>query len=243
MKKIALFILLSAIPLVTSFNCILEPNTEYVKDTVTVRVHDTLRLTNTVTVRDTLRLHDTLRLIITLHDTTVTYRDTLFLHDTLRLTNTITVRDTLRLHDTLRLTNTVTVRDTLRLHDTLRLTNTVHDTTTIRDTLKTFATVTLSTALAGAWSGIVGGKSTILTIATNTTWAFTYTANIGTGSYNGKIDTYSNNLAHCIYMYGPGMTGETADWIISISNNVMTLQQTGYQMFPTSQAFTLNRIQ
>ena len=222
MKNVALFILLSAIPLLTS-SCLLAPDKEFVTDTLTVTVHDTLRVTNTVTIRDTLRLHDTLIITINIHDTTYS--------------------DTLRLHDTTHITNTVTVHDTITKHDTVRTTITIHDTTTIHDTLRTFATTTVSSALAGSWRGTVGGKAVVLTITTSTVvYAFTYTANIGTGSYNGKIDTYTNNTAHCIYMYGPGMIGETADWIISISNNVMTLQQSGYQMYPTTQAFTLNRI-
>ena len=226
-----------------------------VHDTLIVRVHDTLKITNTLYIHDTLKVqvHDTLRV----HDSTFVYKDTLRfhdttkvhdtlrIHDTLRLHDTTKVHDTLHVHDTLRLHDTTKVHDTLRVRDTLRLHDTlrVHDTTTVYDTVKTFGTNTISSDLVGSWSGTVNGKNITLTIVTEqVAYAFSYTANIGSDSYYGKIQTFSSNIAHCVYMYGPGMIGETANWMISISNNVMTLQQSGYAMFPTMQAFTLTRI-
>jgi hypothetical protein len=120
----------------------------------------------------------------------------------------------------------------------------VHDTTTVQDTLRTFAATTVSADLVGTWSGIVQGKQVTLSIVANTSgpWDFSYTGNIGSDSYHGYIETFVNNTAKCVYMYGPGAIGLDANWIISISNNIMTLQQIGYQMFPTSQAFNLTRI-
>ena len=256
MRKIILFVLLSAIPLFNT-SCLLDPNTVFVErrdtlsvhdtlkvtnivkvhDTLIVRVHDTLKITNTLYIHDTLKVqvHDTLRV----HDSTFVYKDTLRFHDTTKVHDTLHVRDTLRLHDTTKVHDTLRVRDTLRLHDTLR----VHDTTTVYDTVKTFGTNTISSDLVGSWSGTVNGKNITLTIVTEqVAYAFSYTANIGSDSYYGKIQTFSSNIAHCVYMYGPGMIGETANWMISISNNVMTLQQSGYAMFPTMQAFTLTRI-
>jgi hypothetical protein len=233
MKKALLIVIIAFVNVMTP-SCLLEPNKEFINDTISI--HDTTQIHDTSTVyKDTLFFHDTTKITKTVHDTTIKY-------DTLR--TTITKHDTLWRHDTTK-TN-IFVHDTLWHHDTTKINVYMHDTTKtniyIHDTLQTFATTTISSDLVGSWSGIVAGKSTILSIASNNVYAFTYTANIGSSSYYGKIDTYSNNLAHCIYMYGPGMIGETADWIISISNNVMTLQQTGYQMFPTSQAFTLSRI-
>jgi hypothetical protein len=224
------------------------------RDTVKVLTikHDTLIVHDTNFVyKDTLFFHDTIVKNIYIHDTTIKY-DTVFknvfIHDTIVKHDTVPknifVHDTLIKHDTIPknvyVHDTTIKRDTLRLHDTTK----VHDTVVIHDTLRTFATTTLSSDVVGTWSGIVAGKSIVLTFTVpQYSYVFEYTANIGSNSYYGKVETFSNNTAHCIYMYGPGMIGETASWIISISNNVMTLQQTGYAMFPTMQAFTLSRVQ
>ena len=142
------------------------------------------------------------------------------------------------IYDTTFIHDTTMVYDTTYVHDTTY----IHDTTTVYDTLKTFAVNTISDSLLGTWTGIVVGKTITITFSTSTTWDFEYTANINTDSYYGKIDPYVNNIATCKYMYGPGMIGEDANWLISISNNTLTLQQTGYPMFPTMQAFTLKRM-
>jgi len=272
MKIAALLVVAICLPMFLSTSCLLEPDQKFVTDTLTVTksVHDTVTVTKTVhdtiikhdTIRvsvyihDTLWKHDTLRI----HDTSYIYRDTLRIHDTIRIINTIhdtvtvhdtirsiiTLHDTLWRHDTLRIHDTTRVHDTLWRYDTLRIHDTtkVHDTLWRHDTLRTFATTTLSTDLAGVWNGTVANKAVTISIVQETgAWDFSYTGNIGADNYYGKIETFTNNIAKCVYMYGPGMIGENANWTISISNNVMTLQQTGYPMFPTMQAFTLNRIQ
>lgn len=202
MKKL-IIILFSFISPIFNSGCLLEPDKEFVTDTLVVQVHDTTRI----------------------HDTTKIYKDTLFFHDTVR--STITKRDTLWRHDT--------------IHDTTKTTVTI----TVHDTLKTFATNTNSSLLVGTWDGIVANQSVRLAFSTEvypyTNYAFSFTANVGTKVFTGYIKSTSGNNA-TVDIHGSGAYGEAANWIFSITNNVISLQQTGYQMFPTAQVFTLNRI-
>lgn len=255
MKKL-IIILFSFIAPIFNSGCLLEADKEYVTDTLVVQVHDTTRVHDTTKIyKDTLFLHDTLRLTIIKKDTlwrhdtvrtTITKRDTLWRYDTTRIHDTIPkYKDTLFVHDTIR--TTITKRDTLWLHDTLR----IHDTTkvtvtvTVHDTLRTFATNTNSSLLVGTWDGIVAGQNVRLAVSTEvypyTNYAFSFTANVGTKAYNGYIKSTSGNNA-TVEINGTGVYGEDANWIFSITNNIITLQQTGYQMFPTPQSFTLSRM-
>jgi hypothetical protein len=121
----------------------------------------------------------------------------------------------------------------------------VHDTITEHDTLRTFATSTTSDQLFGIWDGNVGGTTIRLAITTPSQYSshiFNFNCNIGTKTYDGYFSVLEGNVASSAYISGPSAYGEDAAWIFSISNNILTLQQTGFQMFPTSQAFSLNRL-
>ena len=218
--------------------CILEPDKEFISDTTIVR--DTLKLYDTIDLyHDTLIMFDTVKI----HDTTkvintVTVHDTVKIHDTTKVINTVPVHDTVKIHDTM----TLWKHDTLRIHDTIK----IHDTAFVHDTLRTFATTTLSADLVGTWSGVVAGQTVRLAISTYvypfTNYAFSFTANVDTKVYNGYIKSTSGNNT-IVDINGPGAYGENANWIFSITNNNIVLQQIGYPMFPTIQVFTLKRIQ
>jgi hypothetical protein len=61
MRKIVLFIILSAMPLFSP-GCLLSPNTEFVERNDTLEV-DTLKIHDTLHVRDTIKLYDTTYLL------------------------------------------------------------------------------------------------------------------------------------------------------------------------------------
>jgi len=236
--------------------CVLEPDREFIYESDTTIVVDTLRIHDTTLVRDTIihidtiRVHDTTKVYDTLwrhdtlwiHDTTYVYRDTLRLHDTTTVHDTIVHIDTLRIHDTTRVHDTLIHTDTLRVHDTTR----VHDTVAVHDTLRTFAVATTSDQLFGVWEGIVVGKYIRLSITRPvqySSYALMFDCNVATAVYEGHFGVVSGNIASSGWVSGPSAYGESATWVFSITNNVLTLQQSGFQMFPTMQSFTLRRIQ
>lgn len=178
---------------------------------------------DTVIVQDTVSLHDT-----------ATVRDTTTLHDTLRIHDTTYIyRDTLRMHDTVEVHDTTTKYDTVTVHDTTE----VHDTVEVHDTLRTFAASTVVDDVYGVWEGIVKGETVRLAISSHSYNAFSFTANVGSTAHDGYADSFSNNMASMVI---DGFRDAT--WSLSVENNTLTVQESGYAVFPTMEAFELERI-
>lgn len=162
------------------------------------------------------------------------YSDTIMVDDTIEVHDTTTIyADTLHYHDTVTVHDTVVVHDTVRIHDTI----TVRDTVEVHDTLRTFATTTTSNEVFGVWEGVVKGKTVRLAIASASYHAFDFTANVGTTAHDGYANSFTNNLASLVI---DGF--RDASWIMSVQNNTLTLIESGYTIFPTTQAFELKRI-
>jgi hypothetical protein len=208
-------------------------DTLHIHDTSIVRVHDTLRIYDSVFVyKDTLHLHDTLKV----HDTIFVYKDTLRTHDTIRVHDTLNIRDTLRLHDTTKVYDTLHVKN-----DTLR----IHDTTTVLDTVRVFATNTISDSLIGSWRGKSNTTHITLTFTPESNQflgKYQFTGEIGGLPRSGYVTGVTGNIL-AINLDDTGPTS-TANWLFSISNNSLTLQNVGgTKVFPNDQAFILYRLQ